>query len=76
MEITPLVEASRLLFRFTDKLSDYTQYAINITVAVLLLLLVCRVVTDALKLNPFGFICAALPIRFMRICATRVFTIR
>jgi len=54
MQLSPLTQAGQWLASSIIKLHDYTQIAINITVGIVLVLLLARLLTDLLRLNPFG----------------------
>src|SRR5262245_33434483 len=54
MNIAPIVEIGDLIIRTVNSLEGFVQLVIGITIGVVTAFLLLRVLTDALKLNPFG----------------------
>src|SRR5262245_53777038 len=54
MNLVPIVEIGNLIISTVRSLQGFVQLVISITIGVVTAFLILRVMTDALKLNPFG----------------------
>ncbi len=54
MTIFLITNVGRLIVDMVGRLRDFVQVAIGVTIAIVVVFLILRVLTDLLKLNPFG----------------------